>query len=93
MINIKTSSNTCKAGELFWDSLQLNIYKYILIYIFICRNTQVKYAYLFVDMPNNMDKFIFLINKEKYKKVIEYVFIGSLYDFQQKKNKLQIIYE
>ena len=42
---------------------------------------------------NNMDKFKFLINKEKYKQVIKYVFIGSLYDFQKKKIKLQIIYE
>jgi hypothetical protein len=42
---------------------------------------------------NNMDKFKFLINKEKYKHVIKYVFIGSLYDFQKKKIKLQIIYE
>ena len=40
---------------------------------------------------NNMDKFKFLINKEKYKQVIKYVFIGSLYDFQIK--KLQIIYK
>ncbi len=40
---------------------------------------------------NNMDKFKFLINKEKYKQVIKYVFIGSLYDFQKKKYKLQII--
>ena len=42
---------------------------------------------------NNMDKFKFLINKEIYKKVIKYVFIGSLYDFQKKTIKLQIIYE
>ena len=40
---------------------------------------------------NNMDKFKFLIHKEKYKQVVKYVFIGSLYDFQIK--KLQIIYE
>jgi hypothetical protein len=32
---------------------------------------------------NNMNKFNFLINKEKYKQVIKYVFIGSLYDFQK----------
>jgi hypothetical protein len=42
---------------------------------------------------NNMDKFKFLISKEKYKQVIKYVFIGSLYDFQKKKIKSQIIYE
>lgn len=42
---------------------------------------------------NNMDKFKFLINKEKYNQVIKYVFIGSLYDFQKEKIKLQIIYE
>jgi len=40
---------------------------------------------------NNMNKFIFLINKEKYKHVIKYVFIGSLYDFQKDNIKLQII--
>lgn len=39
---------------------------------------------------NNMDKFNFLINKEKYKHIIEYIFIGSLYDFQNSKIKLQI---
>lgn len=33
---------------------------------------------------NNMDKFEFIINKEKYKQVIKYVFIGSIYDFQKK---------
>ena len=35
---------------------------------------------------NNMDKFNYLINKEKYKNVIKYVFVGSLHDFQKKKN-------
>jgi hypothetical protein len=40
---------------------------------------------------NNMDKFKFLINKEKYKQVIKYVFIGSLYDFQKKKLNYKII--
>jgi hypothetical protein len=30
-----------------------------------------------------MDKFIYLKNKEKYKKAIKYIFIGSLYDFQK----------
>jgi hypothetical protein len=35
---------------------------------------------------NNMHKFQFLINKEKYKNVIKYVFVGSLHDFQKKKN-------
>jgi len=33
----------------------------------------------------NMNKFNFLINKEKYKHIIKYVFIGSLYDFQKSK--------
>jgi hypothetical protein len=42
---------------------------------------------------NNMNKFKFLINKDKYKHVIKYVFIGSLYDFQRARIKLQIIYE
>jgi hypothetical protein len=40
---------------------------------------------------NNMNKFKFLINKEKYKQIIKYVFIGSLYDFQKNSIKLQII--
>ena len=40
---------------------------------------------------NNMDKFQFLINKEKYKQIIKYVFIGSLYDFQKKKLNYKII--
>jgi len=39
---------------------------------------------------NNMNKFKFLINKEKYKKVIKYVFIGSLYDFQNIKFKYNL---
>ena len=30
-----------------------------------------------------MNKFLYLFNKEQYKKVIKYVFIGSLYDFQK----------
>jgi hypothetical protein len=36
---------------------------------------------------DNIDKFIFLINKENYKEIIKYVFIGSLYEFQVKKFK------
>lgn len=38
---------------------------------------------------NNMDKFEYLIKKEKYKQVIIYVFIGSLYDFQKKNIKFK----
>ena len=38
----------------------------------------------------NMDKFKHLINDEKYKQVKKYVFIGSLYEFQKNKKKLQI---
>jgi hypothetical protein len=34
---------------------------------------------------NNMNKFNFLINKIKYKHIIKYVFVGSLYDFQKSK--------
>jgi hypothetical protein len=34
---------------------------------------------------NNMNKFNFLLNKEKYKNVNKYIFIGSLYDFQKSK--------
>lgn len=37
-----------------------------------------------------MNKFLYLFNKEKYKQVIKYVFIGSLYDFK-KKMKLLIV--
>jgi hypothetical protein len=33
----------------------------------------------------NMSKFQFLLNKEKYKKIIKYMFVGSLYDFHQAK--------
>ncbi len=32
---------------------------------------------------NNMDKFKFLLNKEKYINVIKYMFVGSLHDFQK----------
>ena len=32
-----------------------------------------------------MNKFNFLLNKEKYKNVNKYIFIGSLYDFQKSK--------
>ncbi len=35
---------------------------------------------------NNMNKFKFLINKEKYKSIIKYVFIGCLYEFQKYKH-------
>ncbi len=34
---------------------------------------------------NSMNKYLYLTNKEKYKNVIKYVFIGSLYDFQNNK--------
>jgi hypothetical protein len=37
---------------------------------------------------NNNEKFKYLINKEKYKQIIKYLFIGSLYDFQKKKIKI-----
>jgi hypothetical protein len=39
---------------------------------------------------NNMNKFNFLISKEKYKNITKYIFIGSLYDFQKNKYKLQL---
>jgi hypothetical protein len=39
---------------------------------------------------NNLDKFIYLINKKKYKDIIKYVFIGSLYDFQKNKIKYNL---
>ena len=32
---------------------------------------------------NNIDKFRFLERKEKYKKIVKYVFVGSLYEFQK----------
>ena len=34
---------------------------------------------------NNMNKFNFLLNKEKYKNIIKYIFIGSLFEFQKSK--------
>lgn len=40
---------------------------------------------------NNIDKFKFLTNKEKYKQVIKYIFVGSLYDFQKSNIKLHIV--
>jgi hypothetical protein len=42
---------------------------------------------------NNMNKFKFLIDKEKYKHIIKYIFIGSLYDFQKHNIRLQLIYK
>ena len=38
---------------------------------------------------NSMNKYLYLINKDIYKKYIKYIFIGSLYDFQ--KNKISTI--
>ena len=34
---------------------------------------------------HNMNKFNYLLNKEKYREVIKFIFIGSLYDFQNNK--------
>jgi len=34
---------------------------------------------------NNMNKFNYLINKKKYKNIVKFMFIGSLYDFQKNK--------
>jgi hypothetical protein len=31
----------------------------------------------------NMNKFKYLINKDEYKNIAKYIFIGSLYDFQK----------
>ena len=39
---------------------------------------------------NNINKFTFLLNKEKYKHILKYVFVGSLYDFQHNSIKFQI---
>lgn len=39
---------------------------------------------------NNMNKFIYLINKEEYNHVKKYVFIGDLYNFEKSEIKLQI---
>ena len=36
---------------------------------------------------SNMDKFNYLINKEKYITVLRYIFVGSLSEFQNKKNQ------
>ena len=33
---------------------------------------------------HNMDKFLYLLNKEIYTQIKKYIFIGSLYDFQKK---------
>ena len=49
-------------------------------------NTNNIYFYNILDGDEcykNMDKFRYLIDKEKYKQVIKYIFIGSLYDFQK----------
>ena len=49
-------------------------------------NTNNIYFYNILDGDEcykNMDKFMYLMNKEKYKQVIKYIFIGSLYDFQK----------
>lgn len=40
---------------------------------------------------NNMNKFKFLLNKEKYKKIVKYMFIGSLYDFERTLHIIKII--
>jgi len=40
---------------------------------------------------NNMNKFNFLKNKEKYKNITNYIFIGGLHDFQRHHIKLQMI--
>ena len=37
---------------------------------------------------NNNSKFIYLINKEQYKDIKKYIFIGSLFNFQQIKEKI-----
>jgi len=39
---------------------------------------------------NNINKFKFLLNKEKYKYIVQYIFIGDLYDFQKDKIKIKI---
>ena len=42
----------------------------------------------------NMNKFNYLINKEKYSSVLQYIFVGSLFDFQNNKlliNKIKSI--
>ena len=39
---------------------------------------------------NNMNKFNFLSNKEKYKNINKYIFIGSLYDFQKNRIKIEL---
>lgn len=39
---------------------------------------------------NNMNKYKYLINKEKYKNVNKNIFIGSLYDFQKKLYTIKI---
>jgi hypothetical protein len=40
---------------------------------------------------NNINKFNYLINKEKYKNIIKYILIGSLYDFQKSEIKNNIL--
>jgi hypothetical protein len=39
----------------------------------------------------NMHKFNYLINKDHYKSILNFVFIGSLYDFQKSKIKLKMV--
>ena len=47
---------------LFFFYKLIYIYTKTYIFIFICRNTQVKYAYLFVDMPNIHDLYLTMPN-------------------------------
>lgn len=39
---------------------------------------------------DNINKFNYLKNKDKYKQIVKYVFIGSLHDFQINKNKFYL---
>lgn len=40
---------------------------------------------------NILDGFHFLINKEKNKKILNYIFIGSLSDYQKKMNSIFLV--
>ena len=60
--------------------------KYQLLYL-IKFNTNNTYFINILDGDEsyrNSDKFLYLLNEEEYKEVKNYVFIGSLYEFQKK---------
>jgi len=88
----------CDSGGAQTRTLKLvyDFIKYQLEYLIKNNINNIEASLYFINILDgdtsykNLNKFKYLINKEKYLQINKYIFVGSLYDFQKIKYKLII---